>query len=547
VTQFGLTFEDEQLATNFKDIFTELKVPAGHLQKHMMGLRGQTADHDAWQLFEACFSRNPQAQASACTEAQAIATVDAATNKSELNAHATQVETAPQKGGAPENRAIEPASSDVLAEVEQFLARGLPHQFPEELATEVETAARVTSSIPKAADETPLQEELRIDPLLDNKAVTFSGLCDGHRDQDENLLKHHWTNLKKVVSPDDIHLSPLENRLQHVYCRKNAHVGSSGSWDLQSDRDTRKRSAPASTHLGSEANGQDAPAESRKIQKVSIEPSSSSAAGASHSQLALVSVTQLLIEAHAIDTNAGATRYKEAVQEATEISMTIQAGSKLAVRIQAAAYAPLPRTGTWMANTPSHHRRALKELISALGVVTIIEFLHAAIAMDTNTGSVACYRKLVERAHNIADAINIHSELPGRITAAAFTPLPRTGTWMPNTPSCQRKALSDLVQVLALGKIKHVLQKAASINTNHGIARYSELVRQAQDIADASNMDPQLSARIAEAAFKPLPRTCKWMSNTPSCHKEALKQLSQELQAEKMHILEVEDGCKSVA
>lgn len=46
------------------------------------------------------------------------------------------------------------------------------------------------------------QEEQRIEPMLDNKAVTYSEMCEGCRDEglNEDELKQHWNNLKKVGS-----------------------------------------------------------------------------------------------------------------------------------------------------------------------------------------------------------------------------------------------------------------------------------------------------------------------------------------------------------
>jgi len=344
----------------------------------------------------------------------------------------------------------------------------------------------------------------------------------------------------------------------HVYSRKNAHIGSRGSWDLAcapitkiEDRITKmlrrtqfrsstsvnqrprsqgkaegKRSAASSADESSDVSGGP-----QKLQKAAAGESPSKAATA-QSQLALISITQLLIEAHGINTNLGAVRYKEAIREAREIASTTRSDSDLSGRIQAAAFTPHPEKCKWMANTPSWHQAALKELITALGVISIIESLHAAIDIDTNRGSVPCYRKIVERARDLAVAIDINPELPGLIEAAAFKPLARTSTWMPNTPACHRQALVDLMKVLALAKIKHVLSKGMTIDTNRGSTRYRELVQQAQEVAEATKIDPSLPTRIANAAFKPLPRTGKWMANTPSCHQEALKKLIEKLDRE---------------
>merc|ERR1711988_629623 len=133
-------------------------------------------------------------------------------------------------------------------------------------------------------------------------------------------------------------------------------------------------------------------------------------------------------------TNAGAGQYKKLIDEAREIAATARADSSLSWRIRTAAFTPHPRTGMWMSNTPSCHRAALKELITSLGVISILECLYTAIDMNTNRGSVACYRSVIERARDMAEAIDVNPELPARIEAAAFKPFGKTGIWMPNTP-----------------------------------------------------------------------------------------------------------------
>jgi hypothetical protein len=262
------------------------------------------------------------------------------------------------------------------------------------------------------------------------------------------------------------------------------------------------------------------------------EESTPSDAKAAQAQLALASVTQLLIEAHGINTNDGAKKYKQVIREAREIALTSRGDASLSGRIYAAAFAPHPTHGLWRSNTPSWHQAALKELITALGTVSVIEFLQAAINIDTIHGSVECYNKVIERALSLADSIDVRRALRTRIELAAFRPLPETGSWTPSTPSCHRQALSSLIYVLALGKIRRLLQKAIAINTNHGTARFKELVQQAQDVAEASKADPALSRRIEAAAFTPLPRTGRWMPNTPGCHQIALRCLWENLRRE---------------
>merc|ERR1712070_731952 len=92
--------------------------------------------------------------------------------------------------------------------------------------------------------------------------------------------------------------------------------------------DQRKHAAPSST-------GQDSHVTSRKLQKVCAGQSPGRAATA-QSQLALLSITQLLIEAHGINTNAGTGRYKQVIQEAREIAATTRDDSSLSWRIRAA-------------------------------------------------------------------------------------------------------------------------------------------------------------------------------------------------------------------
>jgi len=47
-------------------------------------------------------------------------------------------------------------------------------------------------------------EERRIDPMLDNKAVTYSEMVEGHRDQamSEDQLRRHWASIMQVDSLD---------------------------------------------------------------------------------------------------------------------------------------------------------------------------------------------------------------------------------------------------------------------------------------------------------------------------------------------------------
>lgn len=50
-----------------------------------------------------------------------------------------------------------------------------------------------------------IQEERRIDPMLDGRAVTYLECSEGHRDQglNEDVLKEHWNNLQVTAMPKD--------------------------------------------------------------------------------------------------------------------------------------------------------------------------------------------------------------------------------------------------------------------------------------------------------------------------------------------------------
>eukprot|EP00930_Biecheleria_cincta_P082758 TRINITY_DN72419_c0_g1_i1.p1 TRINITY_DN72419_c0_g1~~TRINITY_DN72419_c0_g1_i1.p1 ORF type:complete len:500 (-),score=50.80 TRINITY_DN72419_c0_g1_i1:160-1599(-) len=70
-----------------------------------------------------------------------------------------------------------------------------------------------------------------------------------------------------------------------------------------------------------------------------------------------------------------------------------------------------------------------------------------------------------------------------------------------------------------------LLIQAICVNTRKGVAPYKELIQRAVVAASESVADPDLPRRINAAAFKPLPRTGKWTSCSPSCHQEALRHL----------------------
>jgi hypothetical protein len=256
-----------------------------------------------------------------------------------------------------------------------------------------------------------------------------------------------------------------------------------------------------------------------------IHSAESLSTGMSSEQIqALASIIKLLSQARRENTNAGSAPYKAQIKEACDTA-DVHLGdcSVSSDRIKAAAFIPHPKCGVWKSNTPLRHQNALKDLIQAFGLVAIFEILHSAKDLDTNRGMVPQYRQRVSSATDLAAAMGTDPTLASQIEAAAFQALPRTGTWMANTPSCHRQALSDLIRVLAVGTIVQKLQKAAAINTNRGSGWYKELVQQTMDVAVASRIDPDLARRIHVAAFTPHPMKGRWMSNTPSWHQKALK------------------------
>jgi len=175
------------------------------------------------------------------------------------------------------------------------------------------------------------------------------------------------------------------------------------------------------------------------------------------SSLGVTSVIEALHAAVDIETNHGGVEdYRKTVQRAKDIALAGDISPSLPDLIEAAAFTPLARTGTWMANTPSCHREALLDLINTLKVASISHILKKALAIDTNRGS-AFYVELAQQAQEVAAASKVDPALPGRINAAAFKPHPRTATWMSNTPSWHQAPLRELLSSLEEEALRSVL------------------------------------------------------------------------------------------
>lgn len=244
----------------------------------------------------------------------------------------------------------------------------------------------------------------------------------------------------------------------------------------------------------------------------------------------LADLAQLLTEAHGINTNVNAKRYNELVQEAAATVSTEGGDPRLATRIVATAFTPHPDTGRWEAKSPSFHRETIGDLAASLGVIATMAYMNAMVELASTRGDVTAFEQCTQKAQELAMALDITQQLSFKIEEAASKLLTSLGVWMPNP---QSDALEALAHGLAITRVKKLLKKAASMNTNQGSGasqRYKELVRQAWDVASLDRMTPDLSARINGAAFTLHPREGRWMANTPGNHQKALTELLNNLE-----------------
>merc|ERR1711959_246909 len=102
---------------------------------------------------------------------------------------------------------------------------------------------------------------------------------------------------------------------QHVYSRKNAHVGSGGSWASSSPiRDHETSSALTKGQGKRNTTSEHQGFQAHKVQKACSAQSPGKAVKA-HSQLSMESIVKLLVRAHSRNTNAGSTTYKDDIQQ----------------------------------------------------------------------------------------------------------------------------------------------------------------------------------------------------------------------------------------
>lgn len=243
----------------------------------------------------------------------------------------------------------------------------------------------------------------------------------------------------------------------------------------------------------------------------------------------LANLAQLLTEAHGINTNVNAKRYEELVREAAATVSTEGGDPRLAMRIEATAFTPHPDTGSWEAKFPSFHRETIGDLTASLGVIATMAYMNAMVELASTRGDVTAFKECTQKAQELAMALDITLQ-PFKIEEAASKLLTSLGVWMPNP---QSDALEALAHGLAISRVKTLLKKAASMNTNQGSGvsrRYKELVQQARDVAALDRMTPDLSARINGAAFTLHPERGRWMANTPGNHQKALTELLNNLE-----------------
>lgn len=462
--QFALKFDNAQLATDFKDAFEKGRTPSPEIQEKLKGSDVSAVQHDDWMQFEAFFACKP---------------VEFVGSRSDMVA-AERLRSPADAARAPHQKGEQCAASSVVAFQNQ--------------AGEAETS----TSLPLSRAEVESPNSV----ATPNQAPRTSS-SPGHLDADYNS----YAAAKRPAAVD-----------MWVTSAKEASASQEGSHG-QPDK---KRRASGSEDVGMASFEQDRRNGSCKTRKTVTEHFPHAAA-ATQSQLALGHIAKLLMEACSMDISNGLVHYEEIVASAIEIAMMARSHSDLPARIHAVAFAPCPRTGTWASNTPTCHQSALKQLITTSGVIAVIEFLHAAVDIDTNHGNTECYLKIVQRAGDIAETLNISPGLSERIQTAAFMPLRGAGKWMPNTPSCHRRALLGLVRILSVARVKKLLERASGIDASLGSAHYQELVQQAQDVAAASRTDASLPGRIADAAFKVSPTAI------PSFNRAAFEELARSL------------------
>lgn len=151
-----------------------------------------------------------------------------------------------------------------------------------------------------------------------------------------------------------------------------------------------------------------------------------------------VRLGSLLKEAVQIDTNRGAGQYKSIIEQAVCIAEQVDRG--MMESIEAAAYTNCPRTGRWQSNSPSYHRKALKELMKVIDLKTASSSQAHDVECRGKTASspkahdVDCLAgsilRQADRVLSDADVLRVLEAFPFKKNKYRYNVMKRGGKWV---------------------------------------------------------------------------------------------------------------------